>query len=110
MFIAKKPCSFAGKNYRIDDPIPDGAVLKEAITRLKNGGYIAEKAEGPLLPSDHSLEKATIAVPTTEKELMSLTRARLAEFASFYGKTVEEEDTKRMLTAFILKAQAGSDE
>lgn len=44
-------------------------------------------------------------IPDTESDLMRMKRDELAEIAAGYGMTVEEEHTKKMLTAYILEAQ-----
>ncbi len=41
-FIALKPCSFAGKQFKIGEAIPDGLVLPEVAPRLIKLGKIAE--------------------------------------------------------------------
>lgn len=185
MYIAQKPCSFAGQTYRVGETIPDGVVLPEAVSRLKKGGVIAEVGgSGKLLPaatSTESTEEAQVVsvpilgedgatymnmtveelldaiatvqktddeiindiakienedilifidvmkdaaepiheaaaaraeeiaaepeFPDTESELMRLKRDELAEIAAGYGLEVEEEHTKKMLTAYILEAQ-----
>lgn len=40
-FIARKPCRFAGTDYRIGDRIPDGRVLDEKRGALTAMGVIA---------------------------------------------------------------------
>lgn len=67
MYTALKPCSFAGEHFKIGDTIPDGLVQAQAITRLKNGGFIAEAGAGPLLPATASIEN-TVAVPILADE------------------------------------------
>lgn len=66
MYIALKPCTFAGKKYKIGEPIADGVVLREAAPRLcKMGmiaavgvsGIIADSNEGgPLLPPSSTID------------------------------------------------------
>lgn len=41
MFIALRPCRFAGKSYRIGDTIEDSVVDPKAVNRLKAAGKIA---------------------------------------------------------------------
>lgn len=55
--IAQKPCSFAGKRYRVGEEIPDGVILPGAIKRLIQAGVIAESEAGSLLPASASLEE-----------------------------------------------------
>lgn len=69
-YIAQKPCSFAGKSFRIGDTIPDGLILPEAINRLKKDGKIAESGEGFLLPSSASLEGTKLPVQVIAKEMV----------------------------------------
>ena len=57
MFIAQKPCSFAGRKFKIGETIPEGLVHEKAIPRLKKGGILAVVGEGLLLPSTTTLEE-----------------------------------------------------
>lgn len=62
MYIAQKPCTFAGTEYNIGDTIPKDKVLPEAVTRLIKNGVIAEVGNaGPLLPASTSLEVPIVA-------------------------------------------------
>ena len=77
MYIAQKPCSFAGTSYNIGDTIPKDKVLPEAVTRLIRNGVIAEVGNaGPLLPASTSLEVPIVAdegvttVKMTTEELL----------------------------------------
>lgn len=64
MFIAMKPCSFAGHVFMKGDTIPDGLVQPQAVSRLTTGGLIAEAGNaGQLLPAVASIEKDTVEVP-----------------------------------------------
>lgn len=121
MFKAEKPCNFAGTDYRIGDPIPEGVVLESAVTRLIKAGVIAEVGNaGPLLPASTSIEDEEEIVPEeeepsetihyTERSLMGLTRSELVEIATNLGMEVDDSHTKKMLTAYILEAKQGSDE
>lgn len=123
MYIALKSCKFGGKTYSKGSEIPDGVVLDTAAPHLIRRGVIAEAGNaGPLLPAAVSIEKdipvkEEKAVPPsedntkfTESELMELTRTQLVEMATQLGMEVGEKDTKRILTAYILEVQAGSDE
>ena len=63
-YIALKPCSFAGKSYRVGNPIPDGAIIPGAIKRLIQAGVIAESEAGSLLPASASSEEEnTLTIP-----------------------------------------------
>ena len=63
MFIAIKPCSFAGQTFYKGSAIPGGLVQPQAISRLINGGFIAEADEaGSLLPASTSIDE-TVEVP-----------------------------------------------
>lgn len=65
MYIATKPCSFAGTAYRIGDEIPDNKILPEAVTRLIRQGVIAEHGAGVLLPDPTSIgaRPSTVTLP-----------------------------------------------
>ena len=66
MYIALKPCKFAGKAYKIDDPIENTAIQKGAAPRLIKMGVIAAVATdgavtvegGRLLPPSSTIEEA----------------------------------------------------
>lgn len=122
MYIAKKPgCKFAGRVFKINEPIPDGYVLKEAAPRLICMGVIAEADDaGSLLPATASIEipaekpvTEESKPETTVEDLLKLKRGELAELAESYGIEVAEEDTKRVIAeAVIAKAseKEGSEE
>ena len=66
MYIASKPCSFAGTAYRIGDEIPEDKILPEAVARLKRQGVIAEHGAGVLLPDPTSIgarRPSTVKLP-----------------------------------------------
>lgn len=69
MYIALKPCSFAGEAYRIGEEIPNGKVLPEAVARLVRQGVIAENGPGVLLPGSASLEKIVVPILTDEGQI-----------------------------------------
>lgn len=63
MFIAKKPCTFAGQSFLIGDTIPDNLIHHTAIPRLIKNGKIAEVGTaGLLLPASTSLEDTEVPV------------------------------------------------
>ena len=116
MYIAKKPgCKFAGRVFKINEPIPDGYVLKEAAPRLICMGVIAE-ADDATASIEIPAEKPVVEESkpeTTVEDLMKLKRGDLAELAESYGIEVAEEDTKRVIAeAVIAKAseKEGSEE
>lgn len=98
MYIAQKPCSFAGQTYRVGEMISDGVILPEAVSRLKKGGVIAEVGEaGPLLPAAASIESTgavqIVSVPILEKEgvtYMNMTIEELLEAIATIQKADDE--------------------
>lgn len=121
-YIAKKPCKFAGREFRIDETIPDGYVLKKAAPRLINMGVIAEDSAGSLLPASSSIDnnEAAAIIPEPEQEpaeeqkkitkedLMKLKRDELVLLAEEEGIKVADTDTKADIAAALLGE--GSDE
>ena len=82
MFIANKPCKFAGLKFKSGEEIPAKLILPKAVNRLKRLGLIAEVGEaGSLLPPATSIEDGSPedTLPpegtlSTEAELMKLRR------------------------------------
>lgn len=109
MFIAQKPCTLAGVDYKIGDPIPDGAVLPEAVTRLIRTGVIAEVGNaGPLLPAAASIEGVDkLLVPIVAEEgvtTVEMTVEELLGAVHTIQKTDEEiiEDIKKIESEDVL--------
>ena len=42
MYIAKKPCHFGGKTFRVGESIPEEAIVKSRVSALIRWGMIAE--------------------------------------------------------------------
>lgn len=92
VYIAQKPCSFAGKRYRIGEPIPDGVILPLAIKRLLTSGVIAESGAGFLLPASASLDKE-VSIPLVAENRgneIKLTVEQLVEVVKIVQMTEEE--------------------
>lgn len=107
MYIAKKKCKFKGRAFFIDEHIPDGYVLAEAATRLIRLGVIAEVPEGPLLPSEPSIEEQEAKmeeIPAAAEDLMKKKRGELIELADAAGLEVAENDTKKDIVEALLRA------
>lgn len=109
MFIAQKPCTFAGVDYKIGDSIKDGAVLPEAVTRLIRTGVIAEADNaGPLLPAVASIEEPEkLLVPIVVDEgvtTVEMTVEELLGAVHTIQKTDEEiiEDIKKIKNEDVL--------
>lgn len=128
-YIAKKLCKFAGREFRINEIIPDGYVHNTAAPRLINMGVIAEDSAGSLLPASSSIENNEAAaiipepaeeIPEPEQELaedkkeitkddlMKLKRDELVLLAEEAGIEVKDADTKADIAAALLGE--GSDE
>lgn len=131
MYIAKKKCKFKGREFLLNEQIPEGYVLPEAATRLMRMGVIAEVPEGPLLPSESSiegsaengetekdtLEQEALAEVTEEAiepeegpevskdELMKKKRDELVILAETAGLEIAETDTKKRIVEVILQAE-----
>ena len=111
MFIAKRPCSFAGRKFKIGDLIPEDMVKAQAKSRLINGGYIAKATaeEVAAATANEPEEDAAVASePVTEADLLKLTKDELLKIADELNIFYSTGDTKRELAALILEAQ-GSD-
>lgn len=129
-YIAKKLCKFAGREFRINEIIPDGYVHNTAAPRLINMGVIAEDSAGQLLPASSSIEnnEAAAIIPEpaeeiisepeqepaeeqkeiTKEDLMKLKRDELVLLAEEEGIKVNDTDTKSDIAAALLGE--GSDE
>lgn len=70
MFVALKPCTFAGQKFIKGNTIPEGLVDPKAVVRLTKGGKIAVAGAGPLLPATSTIEATpqTVAVPLLADE------------------------------------------
>ncbi len=64
-FIALKPCSFAGKHFKIGEEIPDGLVLSDMAPRLIKMGKIAE-AQKTSVPEPQKSESEPESEPEPE--------------------------------------------
>ncbi len=64
-FIALKPCSFAGKHFKIGEEIPDGLVLSEMAPRLIKMGKIAE---APKVSAPEPQKNEPVPEPEPEPE------------------------------------------
>ena len=117
MYKAKKPCNFAGKSYKIDEPIEAGAVLPTAAPRLIKMGLIAAVDEssvaamepapvsnegGPLLPPSSTIETAKTY---SKAGLARMTRDEVASIAKKMGVKVKTEHTKNQLIEQVMKKQ-----
>lgn len=112
---ALKPCSFAGRDFKIGDKIPENLIHKENLRTLVGYGLI-EITEGAPSPSIIKPEVTTEAEPTeevteeaelteaepTEDDLMKKTRDQLVEIAEGKGIEVKKDDTKKIIVAAIL--------
>ena len=108
MYIAKKPCSFAGQVFRIGDAIPINLVQPQAAQRLINGGYIA-KTTPPVVETLNPVEIDTPHnVYYKEYELVKMSRGDLLNVAKGVGVEVADNDTKKSIVACIMDVQ-GSD-
>lgn len=69
-YIALKPCSFAGLNYRIGESVPDVVLHPGAIKSLVKMGVIAEGVNKPeeATPATVPVETCTITVSTEDGE------------------------------------------
>ncbi len=113
MYIAKKPCKFAGHKFQIGEAIPDGHVHDVAVPRLISMGVIAEVPEGSFLPSEPSMEEGKGHAGADPSEcqdlafeaLMKHKRDELVELARKHGIEEAEGDTKKDLAEAILEAQ-----
>lgn len=116
MYIAQKPCSFAGQRFKIGETIPEGLVHEKAIPRLKKGGILAVVGEGSLLPSATTLE--TVAVPIladegecfadmTIEDLLAGVRAIQMEDEELLAaiETIESGDTLMLIDVFRGKTE-----
>lgn len=59
MYIAQRPCTFAGVPYRIGETIPESAILPEAVDNLISYGVIAKSNT----PNQQAEEITTISIP-----------------------------------------------
>ena len=59
MYIAQRPCTFAGVPYRIGETIPESAILPEAVDNLISYGVIAKSNT----PNPQAEEITTISIP-----------------------------------------------
>lgn len=106
MFIAQKPCTFAGEKFLIGDEIPANMVAPTAIKRLTTNGVIAEVGKaGPLLPATTSIE--TVEVPIVAEEgvtSVEMTLPELLKAIETVQKTDEEilEDASKITDGDIL--------
>ena len=103
MFIAKKPCSFAGKFFRIGDAIPGELVHGQAVSFLINSGYIAKhpNPEAAAAAAGNEPENHTYS----EAELSKMTKDELIGIANGLGLEVADNDTKKVIIACILDEQ-----
>ena len=102
MIKALKPCSFAGREFKIGDEIPENLIHKGNLRTLVGYGLI-EITEGA--PSPSTIEPAEVTEPETEPtedDLMKKTRDQLVEIAEGKGIEVKKDDTKKIIVAAIL--------
>lgn len=96
-YIALKPCSFAGLNYRIGESVPDVVLHPGAIKSLVKMGVIAEGVNKPeeITPISESapVETCTITVNTDagETALVITTGGIQDIFTVLTGKVEEAE-------------------
>lgn len=116
MYIAKKRCKFAGREFRVGEPIPEGYAHDAAAPRLISMGVIAEVPEGPLLPSASSIEEnqeddgrpdESLEKGQDMEALMKRKRDELVDLAEQHGIEPSEGDTKKDLAEAILEVRAG---
>lgn len=67
-FLALKPCSFAGKSFKIGERIPEGAALPEMVPRLIKMGKIAKAPETEAKTAKTGAETARKSRALTETE------------------------------------------
>lgn len=86
MFIAKKPCSFAGRDFLIGDPIPEDLVLKSRVPNLIKTGVLEEVA----VEAQEGIVKFTVPVHAEEGDLMlELTNEELVQVFDVLQETSE---------------------
>lgn len=112
-YIAIKPCSFAGKRFRIGESIPDGAIIPGAVKRLLKEGVIAETEAGPLLPASASLvvpiiaEDEVIKLEMTADELIKVVEiAQLPESDIIAQLQSLEKEEQLILLDALAKSDA----
>ena len=130
MFIALRPCRFAGKSYRIGDAIEDSVVDPKAVNRLKAEGKIAvvggeipsappqEPVQEPDEPQEGFIPPETLEWPEEPQEkpeepqeptevlsrnmMEKMNRQNLVDYAASYGIEVDEKMIKREIIEAII--------
>lgn len=91
MFVAKKPCSFAGRDFLIGDPIPEELVLKSRVPDLIKTGVLDEFTEAE---EKTGIVKFSIPVHAEEGDVqLELTNEELVQVFDVLQSTAEEAES-----------------
>lgn len=90
MYIAKKPCTFAGQDFLIGDPVPEELVLKSRVPNLIKTGVLEEVA----VEAQEGIVKNIIPVHAEEGDLLlEVTAEELVQVFDVLQATAEEAKT-----------------
>ena len=90
MYIAKKPCSFAGRDFLIGDPVPEELVLKSRVPNLIKTGVLEEITVEP----QEGIVKFSIPVHAAEGDLMlDLTNEELIQVFDVFQTSAKEAES-----------------
>ena len=87
MYIAKKPCSFAGRDFLIGDPVPEELVLKSRVPNLIKTGVLEEIT----VEAQEGVVKFTIPVHAVEGDLsLELNNEEMVQVFDVLQASVED--------------------